>query len=87
MQLEWDEAKRRSNIAKHGLDFIDAERVLEGYTLTFLDDRHEELRYVSTGLLRTIVVVIVHTPRQDVTRIVSMRKASKHETANYYKNF
>lgn len=26
MRLEWDEAKRRSNLSKHGLDFADVER-------------------------------------------------------------
>jgi uncharacterized DUF497 family protein len=30
MNFEWDEAKRRSNAAKHGFDFIDAEELLSG---------------------------------------------------------
>ncbi len=28
--FEWDEAKRHTNLAKHGLDFLDADLVLEG---------------------------------------------------------
>lgn len=84
MQLEWDEVKRRSNIVKHGLDFAEAKLVLAGYTLTFQDERYDE-RYVSLGLLRTTVVVVVHTPRPNTTRIISMRKATKNETKTFYK--
>ena len=39
MRLTWDEDKRRSNIDKHGLDFIDAETVFAGPLFTFEDKR------------------------------------------------
>ena len=29
----WDEAKRRANLRKHGIDFVDAERIFRGFTL------------------------------------------------------
>jgi uncharacterized protein len=41
MLYEWDEAKNRSNFAKHGLDFADAEDVLTGPCVTFADDRFD----------------------------------------------
>jgi hypothetical protein len=36
MKYEWDEAKNRKNIAKHGLSFEDAEQVFSGPCVTFL---------------------------------------------------
>jgi uncharacterized protein len=39
VRYEWDEAKNRSNIAKHGFDFADAARVLTGRCVTFVDNR------------------------------------------------
>jgi uncharacterized protein len=41
MIYEWDEAKSRSNFAKHGLDFADAEQVLSGPCVTFIDSRFD----------------------------------------------
>ena len=41
MKYEWDEAKNRSNFAKHGLDFADAEHVLTGPCVTFVDSRFD----------------------------------------------
>jgi uncharacterized DUF497 family protein len=63
MQYEWDEAKRLSNIQKHGIDFVGIETVFAGTTLTILDDRfdHGESRFVTLGLLSGRVVVIAHT--------------------------
>ena len=35
----WDEAKRRANLRKHGMDFADAEKILRGLTFTVEADR------------------------------------------------
>ena len=53
MKYEWDEAKNRSNFAKHGLDFEDAEQVFSGPCVTFEDDRFDygEERLITLGLL------------------------------------
>ena len=86
MRYEWDEKKRKANLRKHGFDFIDAPNVLEGVILTVLDDRKEydEERFISLGLLKSTVVVIVHTEQPDVIRIISMRKATSYEENNYF---
>jgi uncharacterized DUF497 family protein len=85
MIYEWDEAKNRSNFAKHGLDFADAEQVFAGPCLTFIDDRFDygEKRLITLGLLAGRAVVIAHAPRGDVTRIISMRKANRREQKIY----
>lgn len=87
MRYEWDEAKRQSNIEKHGIDFIGIEEVFAGEIVTVLDDRFDygEIRCVTVGLLNGRVVVIAHTETDDVIRIISVRKATKNETINYYK--
>jgi uncharacterized DUF497 family protein len=60
MIYEWDEAKNRSNFAKHGLDFADAEQVFTGSCVTFLDGRFDygEERLITLGLLAGRAVII-----------------------------
>lgn len=87
VRYEWDEAKRRSNIQRHGFDFIGIETVFAGETLTILDDRldYGESRFVTLGMLRGRVVVIAHTETDEVIRIISVRKATKNEEISYFK--
>ncbi len=87
MTYEWDDAKNRSNFAKHGVDFADAELVLTGPCVTFVDNRFDygEERYVSLGLLAGRVVVIAHSLRGGATHIISMRKANRREQKIYTK--
>lgn len=85
--FEWDERKRRSNLRKHGLDFADCAPVFSGPTLTRLDDRYDngELRCRTLGLLRDRVVSVAHTEGDDgVVRIISLRKAVRHEQTLYF---
>jgi hypothetical protein len=84
-EFEWDEAKQRTNYKKHGLDFRDAEIVFQGPVVTVLDSRQEygEDRYISLGILEDVVVVVVHTARDEKTRIISMRKAKLKERQAY----
>ena len=87
MKFTWHEEKRQSNIRKHGLDFAQAHHVFAGATFTFEDMRFDygERRFVSIGLLDD-VVVIVHTETDDEIRIISMRRANRHEQKRYFKN-
>ena len=89
MKFEWDEAKRQSNLRKHRLDFADAKTVFAGATFTFEDDRFEysEDRYLTLGLLRGTAVVIAHTEREEMVRVISMRKATKNEQQVYFAGF
>lgn len=84
---EWDEEKSKRNFEKHGLSFEDAEKVFSGPCVTFVDDRfdYEETRLISLGSLEGRIVVIVHTPRSESTRIISMRKANVREQKIYQK--
>ncbi len=86
MEFEWDENKRKSNLKKHGIDFIDAYRIFEGITLTMQDDRFDygEQRYITLGLLGEIVVVIAHTETEHRIRIFSIRKATRNEQKLFF---
>jgi uncharacterized DUF497 family protein len=82
----WDEAKRRANLRKHGIDFVDAPKSFEGLTFTAEDDRepYGERRFLTLGLLDDLVVSVTHTERGDEIRIISIRKATKHEARFYF---
>jgi hypothetical protein len=83
---EWNEAKNRANISKHGLSFEDANIVFSGPCVTFEDMRrdYDEKRFITLGSLARRVVVIAHTSRNENTRIISMRKANRREQEIYY---
>jgi uncharacterized DUF497 family protein len=87
MRFLWDERKRSSNIKKHGIDFVDLPLLFEDLTLTLPDARfdYDEERFITLGLLRGILLVIAHTETDDAIRIISARKANKHEEERYYK--
>ena len=86
MQFTWDEAKRKSNLAKHGYDFADAHKVFAGTLVLAEDGRADygEQRMLALGQLDAVVVMIVHVESDDTIRVISMRKATKHETNDYY---
>lgn len=86
MKFEWDEDKNQENISKHGLDFADAWEVFEAPMQTALDTRagYGEDRWTGIGFLANRIVVVVFTERgEDDIRIISLRKALKHERRKF----
>ena len=91
MEFEWDEEKNQANIIKHGISFQEAKEVFnDPNLLTYIDDRfdYEETRELSIGQLLlpeqpVIVILVVHTDRNGVTRIISARRASRKERRIY----
>ncbi|MYN25690.1 BrnT family toxin [Duganella levis] len=81
----WDEAKRKSNLCKHGLDFADACAVLEAEALVIEDFRHDygEQRYNAYGWWNAQIVCITYTERRNGLRIISFRKATRQESRRY----
>jgi uncharacterized protein len=82
----WDEGKRLANLRKHGIDFRDAPKIFRGFTLTAEDDRdsYGERRFLTLGLLEDQVVSVAHTEQDEDIRIISIRKATKHEARFYF---
>lgn len=88
MRFSWYEPKRYLTIQKRGLDLAHAEHVFAGPMFTFEDDRKDygELRWITLGLLREKVVVIVHTESEEEICIISMREANKNERQLFFSN-
>jgi uncharacterized DUF497 family protein len=87
MRYTHDAKKRAANLKKHGYDFRDATKVIEGSaTVTFEDRRFEygEQRFITMGMLRAKVVVIATAETDEEIRVISMRKAERHEEEIYY---
>ena len=87
MRFEWDEAKRRENLRKHGIDFVDLPPLFDGVTVTVLDDRFDygEDRFLTVGVLQGIVIVVAHTETAELIRFISARKATRNEEDLYFK--
>jgi len=78
MNIEFDSDKRKKTLAERDLDFARAGDVFSGRQFTARDERtnYSEPRYTTVGMLDTRMVVLVWTPRGEVRRIISMRKAN-----------
>ena len=86
MEYEWDATKAESNERKHGVSF-------EVATLVFEDDDRidrvesessEEERWVAIGLADGFEIYVVYMLRGQVIRLISARKASRHEREEYW---
>ena len=87
MRFTWSEAKRRANLKKHRLDFGDAPRVFDGPTFTYPDaGEYAEQRFVTLGMVEGVVVLQAHTETSDAIRIISFRKATRHEQAIFFES-
>lgn len=88
MRFTWDERKRRSNLRMHGFDFRDAAAVFDGVTYTMEDDRfcYQEQRFMTLGFLGGVAVSLVHTESPTIIRVISFRKATRHEEAILLQN-
>jgi uncharacterized DUF497 family protein len=89
VEFEWDEEKRLSNIRKHGIDFIRACQIFEGYIVEYEDTRYDytEERFVAIGETRGQILTVVYTYRIQIIRIISARKATKNERKIYHESF
>ena len=87
MIYEWNAAKARANLRKHGVSFEEAATIfLDPLALTFSDPDHSlgEEREITIGNTAAQRVVFVsHCQRGDRTRIISARKATRKERKQY----
>jgi uncharacterized protein len=86
VHFEWDEKKNQTNIRKHGIDFQDAVDIFNHPVLTWADSReaYGEERWIALGWMKELIAVVVYVERyEDVVRIISARKAARHEARRY----
>jgi len=82
----WDEAKRLSNLQKHGLDFRDAHLVYDNPDkCTYDASRQDEYRLmdVALAILRGRLLTLVYMEIEDDVRVISFRNASREERKQY----
>ncbi len=87
MTIEFDPEKAKSNLKKHGVSFAHAEQALrDPMALTIEDpDAEDEQRFITLGAdALGRVLVVVHTLREERSRLISARKASPEEAQDYY---
>ena len=87
LQFEWNPEKAKSNLKKHQVNFEEASTVFDDpMFITFLDEEHslDEERYITIGFSRSNrLLLVAHTDHQGQIRIISARKATKHEQKFY----
>ncbi|MBV7535421.1 BrnT family toxin [Duganella sp. sic0402] len=78
----WDEAKRKSNLRSHGLDFADCRAIIEDSRSVTIEDKrylYNERRFLTLGSLRGQELAVIYTERNDGIRIISFRKTTRKE--------
>lgn len=88
MRFEWDDAKNRANLRKHGYDFAEAAEMFSGPILVIPDVREDygEERWIGVGTIRNRFAFVAFATRpNDCIRIISLRKAD-HEERKEYEN-
>jgi uncharacterized protein len=87
MRFEWDPAKAKSNLDKHGVSFEFACGVFaDPFAIERFDDQRtgDEDRYIIIGSADgVIVLLVVYTDRENVTQIISARRATRRERNDY----
>ena len=87
VEFEFDPAKAEANLRKHGVSFAHAEQALRDPLAVTIEDPDVigEQRFVSLGMdALGRVLVVVHTQREERTRVISARKASRGESEQYH---
>ena len=88
LAFEWDQAKAKTNLEKHGVSFLTAAAIFSNERLERIDDREDygEIRWIALGRVGIDVFRVVFTWRSEsLVRIVSAQKASKDEQEIYYR--
>ena len=88
VEFEWDEAKAKANLAKHGVSFELATLIWNDPLHVVVPDRIEqgEQRWHAIGVVGPVVVLVaVHSyPADDgCVRIIGARKATNQERRRY----
>lgn len=85
--FEWDPQKARQNEAKHGVFFSEASTVFgDAFSVTIPDQDHSigEARFLTIGMShRQRLLVVAHTDRDDVIRLIHARAATRSERKVY----
>jgi hypothetical protein len=91
IEFAWDRRKARSNLAKHGVSFEEAQTVFQDESARLIDDpdhSENEDRFVLLGYsLQARCLIVSHCYRQSdsVIRLISARRATAQEEGVYWR--
>ena len=83
MKFEYDENKSLINKEKHGIDFVDAQNLWQDENANIIG---EETRYALISIFKNKCYTAIFTLRDEMYRIISVRRCRKNEEKNYEKN-
>lgn len=86
--FEWDDHKAQTNFRDHNVTFEEAMLAFEdpdGIDEIESSMHYGEERWKLIGVAEGKVLVVIHTPRENRTRIISARKAERHEREDYHR--
>ena len=86
--FEWDSKKAQANLLKHDVSFEEAATIFgDALSLTVPDPDHssaQEERFITSGVSVTQqLIVVVHCDREETVRLISARRATRHERQQY----
>lgn len=87
MEFEWDPAKAKTNLRKHGVPFDYTTNVFQDPNRIERPDEGDhdgEERWQVIGRVEEFVLMVVFTVRFDITRIISARRAKHNERIEYW---
>jgi len=88
VRFEWDAEKAARNWRAHGVSFDNAAVAIgDVFAIDRFDDRenYDEDRFNLLGMCDGVVLHVTYTERGEKVRIISARKAERHETDDYFR--
>jgi uncharacterized protein len=86
--FEWDAEKAADNLRNHGVAFHEAVLAFrDAFRVEWIDDRENygEERVSLLGMCNGTILHVTYTERGESMRIISARRAAKHERDHYYR--
>jgi uncharacterized DUF497 family protein len=89
MRVEFDPAKDKANVAKHGVSLALAKQLDWDAALVWVDDRfdYDEVRMITLAPETDTLYYVAFVDRGNVRRIISLRRAERREVKSYVENF
>lgn len=86
MKFEFDLSKNKRNQEKHGIDFIEIQRLWKGPSIEFAATHEFENRFARIGIIAGKLYTCIYTLREHRVRIISCRRSREKERKLYEKN-
>jgi len=85
MKFEYDKNKSKINKEKHGIDFIEAQNLWQNDNALIVPAKivDNEVRYALISLFKGKCYVAIYTMRDEIYRIISVRRCRKNEEKSY----